>query len=345
MSGVEHHRIVIIGAGISGVGLGVRLLQAGIEDFVICERNESVGGTWFEHTYPGCGCDVPTHLYSYSFARNPGWSRLFPQQHEILAYVRETADRYGVTPHIRFGCEMEHSRWDEATRRWEITVSNRGPGHLAFSADVLVTAIGATAEPADPEIPGLERFKGHRFHSARWDHEHDLTGERVAVIGTGPAAAQFVPKIQPQLEKLTVFQRTPPWVVPHPDRPVPGVERTLYKLLPPLQDVQRNALFAVYEAMGVGFRGQTRLVTAVEAIGRAHLRRQVADPMLREKLTPRYRFGCKRPILSNTFYPALADERSEVVVDPIAKVTPRAIVTRDGSRHEVDTIISAVGYR
>jgi cation diffusion facilitator CzcD-associated flavoprotein CzcO len=336
----EHHRIVIVGAGIAGVGLGVRLLEHGVDDFVICERNPSVGGTWFEHTYPGCGCDIPTHLYSYSFARNPDWSRLFPRQDEILAYVRETADRHGVTPHVRFNCEMEHAAWDEPAGRWRVRTSG---GEL--TADLLVSAIGATAEPDDPDIPGLRRFRGHRFHSARWDHAHDLTGERVAVIGTGPAAAQFVPRIQPDLERLLVFQRTAPWVLPHPDRRLTGVERALYRLAPAVQDLQRNLIFAALEGLGVGFRGRTELIAPLEALGRAHLRRQVSDPVLRDKLTPRYRFGCKRPIMSNTYYPALADERSGVVVDPIAKVTPRAIVTHDGTRHEVDTIIVATGYR
>ncbi len=337
---VEHTRIVIIGAGIAGVGLGVRLLEAGIDDFVLLERNESVGGTWFEHTYPGCACDIPTHLYSYSFARNPNWSRLFPRQHEILAYVRETADRRGVTPHIRLRCEMERSRWDERAGRWRIRTSQG-----ALSCEVLVSAIGATAEPDEPDIPGLDTFAGTRFHSARWNHDHSLDGERVAVIGTGPAAAQFVPLIQPRVGQLTVFQRTPPWVMPHPDRSVSGVERLLYRVAPPLQDAQRNLWFAIYEACGIGFRGRTSLIAPIEALGRAHLRRQIRDPELRAKLTPHYRFGCKRPILSNTYYPALAAPNVSLVTEPILSVDRGAVLTADGARHEVDTIISAIGYR
>jgi len=330
----------VIGAGFAGIGIGAKLLHQGIDDFVICERNDSVGGTWFEHTYPGCGCDIPTHLYSYSFARNPRWTRLFPKQEEILAYVRAIADEHGVTPHVRFGCEMETSEWDEAHSRWHVRTSQ---GEL--TCDVLVSAIGATAEPDEPEIPGLETFAGHRFHSARWDWEHDLAGERVAVIGTGPATAQFVPEIQPEVASLTVFQRTPPWVIPHFDRPVPGAERLLYRLVPQAQDVQRNLFFAMYEACGFGFRGHTELIAPIEALGRSHLRRQVKDLPLREKLTPHYRFGCKRPILSNTYYPALASENAEVVTDPIACVDSGAVVTRDGTRHPVDTIITAIGYR
>ncbi len=336
----SHSRVVITGAGFAGIGLAVRLLHAGEDDFVICERNDSVGGTWFEHTYPGCGCDIPTHLYSFSFARNPNWSRLFPKQQEILAYLRTIVDEHGVTPHIRFGCEMERSEWDEAEGVWRVRTSE---GEL--TCDVLVSAIGATAEPDEPDIEGLERFTGHRFHSARWDWGHDLAGERVAVIGTGPAAAQFVPEIQPQVESLTVFQRTPPWVIPHFDRPVPGAERLFYRLVPQAQDVQRNLFFALYEATGIGFRGRTELVAPIEALGRAHLRRQVRDPELRAKLTPRYRFGCKRPILSNSYYAALARDNADVVTDPIARVDASAVITGDGTRHEVDTIISAIGYR
>ncbi|MEA2123240.1 MAG: hypothetical protein QOI80_22 [Solirubrobacteraceae bacterium] len=336
----EHHRVVCIGAGFAGVGLGVRLLEAGERDFAILERNPSVGGTWYEHTYPGCACDIPTHLYSYSFARNPDWQRLFPRQPEILAYVRRVADERGVTPHIRFECEMERAGWDEADGVWRVSTSR---GEL--TCDVLVSAIGATAEPDEPDIPGLDDFAGHRFHSARWDHDHDLAGERVAVIGTGPAAAQFVPRIQPRVGRLTVFQRTPPWVLPHPDRPVPWLERQAYRLLPVAQDAQRNAMFAVLEGLGIGFRGRTQLIAPLEALGRAHLRRQVSDPVLRAKLTPHYRLGCKRPIMSNRYYPALTAANATVVSDGIERVEAGAIVTRAGERHAVDTIISAIGYR
>jgi cation diffusion facilitator CzcD-associated flavoprotein CzcO len=341
MRNSTHHRVVIIGAGFAGVGMGVRLLERGIGDFAILERNESVGGTWFEHTYPGCGCDIPTSLYSYSFARNPRWSRLFPKQPEILDYVRQIADEYGVTPHIRFNTEMRHSAWDESLGRWRIETVDGAE----LTADVLISAIGATAEPDEPEIEGLDGFAGHRFHSARWDHDHDLTGERVAVIGTGPAAAQFVPRIQPLLSKLTVFQRTPPWVIPHFDRPLAGAEKLLYKLVPPVQDLQRNLFFAMYEATGVGFWGRQELIAPIETLGRAHLRRQVRDPELRAKLMPHYRFGCKRPVLSNTYYPALASDNVQVETSAIQRVENNAILTSDGSRHEVDTIITAIGYR
>jgi cation diffusion facilitator CzcD-associated flavoprotein CzcO len=336
---VSHHRVICIGAGFAGVGLGVKLLERGETDFAILERNPSVGGTWFEHTYPGCACDIPTHLYSYSFARNPDWRRLFPRQPEILDYVRRVADERGVTPYIRFETEMQRAAWDEDENLWRVS-TDRGN----MTCNVLVSAIGATAEPDEPDIDGLDDFAGHRFHSARWDHQHDLTDERVAVIGTGPAAAQFVPRIQPHVGRLNVFQRTPPWVLPHPDRSVTWLERTAYKVLPFAQDAQRNAMFALLEGLGVGFRGRTELIAPIEALGRAHLRRQVADPALRDKLMPRYRFGCKRPIMSNTYYPALTADNAALVTDPIERVEADAIVA-GGRRIEVDTIITAVGYR
>jgi cation diffusion facilitator CzcD-associated flavoprotein CzcO len=331
---------VIIGAGISGIGMGARLLDAGIDDFVICERNDSLGGTWFEHTYPGCACDVPTHLYSYSFARNPNWSRLFPRQDEILDYVRDVAAKHGVVPHVRFGCELVEARWEERAARWRLTTSG---GDL--TADVLVSAVGGTSEPMAPEIPGLSSFRGATFHSARWNHDHDLDGERVAVIGTGPATAQFVPHIQPGVEQLSVFQRTPPWILPHPDRPVPWVERQLYRALPAVQDAHRNLLFLLYEGLGYGFHSEPAVLAPIERIGRSHLRRQVRDPELRAKLTPHYRVGCKRPMMSNTYYPALTQDNAELVTERIEKVTPAGILTADGVEHRADTIIFGTGYR
>ena len=336
----QHHRVVVIGAGFAGIGMAVQLRRHGIDDFVVCERNDQIGGTWFEHTYPGCGCDIPTHLYSYSFARNPNWSRLFPKQVEILDYLHGIVREHGVTDHIRLGCGVEQCRWDDAADLWRVETSE-GP----LTCDVLISAIGATGEPAEPEIPGLDDFTGHRFHSARWDWDHDLTGERVGVIGTGPAAAQFVPKIRRQVEHLTVFQRTPPWVMPHFDRPLLDAERLLYRFVPQAQRVQRRLFFGMYEALGVGFRGRTELVAPLEAIGRRHLRRQITDPVLREKLTPRYRFGCKRPVLSNSYYPALASDNVALVTDPITRVDGDAVVTADGTRHELDTLITAIGYR
>ncbi len=335
-----HHRVVIIGAGISGIGMAVRLKREGIDDVVLLERNHAVGGTWFEHTYPGCACDVPTHLYSYSFARNPNWSRLFPRQDEILSYVRGVADDHGVIPHVRFGTELVEARWDEAASLWRLETSGG-----SLTAEVLISAVGGTAEPHAPDFPGLSTFKGHSFHSARWDHRHTLDGERVAVIGTGPATAQFLPRIAPRVGHVTVMQRTPPWIMPHPDRAVPLPERLLYKLAPAVQDLHRNLLFALYEGLGYGFHSDPRVLRPLEELGNAHRRLQVKDPVLREQLKPRYRLGCKRPMMSNTYYRAFNRPNVTLSTAAIKKVTARGIRTDDGVTHEVDTIIFGTGYR
>lgn len=335
-----HHRVAIIGAGISGIGMAVRLKQAGIDDLVLLERNHAVGGTWFEHTYPGCACDVPTHLYSYSFARNPSWSRLFPRQDEILAYVRGVADDHDVIRHVRFGTELHEARWDADASCWRLRTTT---GEL--SSDLLVSAVGGTAEPHTPAFPGDDTFAGHRFHSARWDHRHDLTGERVAVLGTGPATVQFLPRIAPRAAHVTVFQRTPPWVLPHPDRPVPLPEKLLYRLLPPAQDLHRNLLFALYEGLGYGFHTDQRILRPLEELGNAHRRLQVRDPVLRAQLKPGYRLGCKRPMMSNTYYPALGREDVTLSTAGIERIVPEGIVTADGVTHRVDTIIAGTGYR
>lgn len=337
----EHHRVVIIGAGIAGVGLGARLRQQGIDDFVICERNDEVGGTWLEHTYPGCSCDIPTYLYSYSFAPNPDWTRIFAGQREILAYVQQVADDFGVRPHVRLGCEMHSCSWDEDTRRWHVGTSR---GRL--SCDVLVTAVGAFSEPEFPDVPGWEAFEGEAFHSARWRHDLDLAGTRVAVIGTGAAAVQFVPEIQPRVARLDVYQRTPPWILPHPGRLTSERERRRYRRLPLLQRAQRVALFGALEAAGVAFRRRgARVLPRLERLGRDHLRAQVSDPDLRARLAPAYRLGCKRPMPSDAFYPALQQDNVELVTDPIAEIAPGGIVTAGGTLREADVIIAGTGYR
>ena len=306
---IEHRRVVVIGAGIAGIGLGVRLLRQGIDDFAIFERNASVGGTWFEHTYPGCGCDIPTHLYSYSFARNPRWSRLFPQQHEILAYVRGVADDHGVMPHIRFEHEMERCEWDEDAGCWRVRTSG---GEL--TCDVLVSAIGATAEPAEPEIPG-STSSAAPLPLGPLGPDHDLAGERVAVIGTGPAAAQFVPRIQPHAGRLVVFQRTPPWVLPHARRSSPAPSGCCTGCLPGSAGRAAQRLFALYEATGIGFRGRTELIAPMRRSAARICAGRCATRSCASELTPRYRFGCKRPICPTRGTRRSRPRQCEVVTD------------------------------
>jgi cation diffusion facilitator CzcD-associated flavoprotein CzcO len=336
----SHVRVAIVGAGFSGLGMAIRLRQDGIDDFVVLERAGEVGGTWRDNTYPGCQCDIPSALYSFSFAPNPDWSRFYPLQAEIRQYLRRCAERFGVMPHIRFGREVLGADWDEDSSCWRLQTSG-GP----LSADVLVGGMGGLSQPSVPEIPGLERFQGTVFHSADWNHDHDLTGERVAVIGTGASAVQFVPRIQPLAGRLHVFQRTPSWVMPDPDRPVTSAERFLFSRVPMTQRLLRTLIYLLQEATVLGTIVDRRLSKGLELIARRHLRNQIADPELRAKLTPSYTIGCKRITLSDSYYPALMKPNVELVTDPIAAVTERGIRTADGSERELDTIILGTGFK
>jgi cation diffusion facilitator CzcD-associated flavoprotein CzcO len=333
----QHFNVAIIGAGFAGLGMAIRLQQEGAGSFVILERAGEVGGTWRDNHYPGCCCDVPSHVYSYSFELNPKWTRGFAPQHEILDYLRHCADKYAVRPHIRFGHEVTDAAWDGNSNRWSLD-TNRG----RFTADVLVNAGGALSEPKDPDIPGLDSFQGKTFHSARWDHDHVLAGERVGVIGTGASAIQFVPAIQPEVAKLHLFQRTPPWVIPRFDHEITRVEHALLRI-PFVPALVRGALYWLLESRVVGFRKPWMMKLADRA-GRWQLKRQVPDAELRRKLTPDYVMGCKRILISDNYYPSLTEPNVEVVTDGIAEVRERSIVTTDGRERPVDTIIFGTGF-
>ncbi|MGH2952174.1 MAG: flavin-containing monooxygenase [Solirubrobacterales bacterium] len=335
----EHVRIAIVGAGFGGLGAAIRLLKTGEREFVVLERAGEVGGVWNQNTYPGCQCDVPSHLYSFSFAQNPDWTRTFPLQDELKHYLRRCSEEFGVRPHLRLRCEVTEARWDQEERHWRVETS-LGP----LTADVLVAAPGPLTEPRVPEIPGLDRFEGAKFHSAQWDHDHELAGERVAVIGTGASAIQFVPRIQPEVGRMHVFQRTPPWVMPHTDRPISRLERRLFRRFPALQRLIRRAVYWSRESFVLGFAVERRLMRAPERIARRHLRRQVPDPELRAKLTPDYEFGCKRILLSNDYLPALTRPNVELVTDAVTEVRERSVVTADGTEREVDAIIFGTGF-
>ena len=335
---MSHHRTVIVGAGFSGIGMAVRLLRDGQRDFVLLERADELGGTWRDNTYPGCRCDVPSHLYSFSFAPNPNWSSTFSSQPEILDYLRDVARRYGVIEHVRLDCELQGAEWDEERSAWRLHTS-QGP----MTADVLVCAQGFLSEPKRPEIPGIERFEGSMFHSAQWDHDHDLRGERVAVVGAGASAIQLVPKIQPEVAQLHVYQRTPPWVVPHSNRPMRHVERALYRRLPLAQLAMRAAIYLARESLVLQFRNR-RMRKLATKLAMRQLRQQVPDRELRARLTPRYEIGCKRILPTDEWYPALMQRNVEVVTDGIREVRGRSIVSADGTEREVDSIILATGF-
>lgn len=334
-----HARTVIVGSGFAGLGMAIRLKQQGQHDFVVLERAADIGGTWRDNTYPGCGCDVASQLYSYSFASNPDWSHSYAPQPEILDYLHDVADRYAVGAHLRFRAELLDACWDEDAALWRLRTAR---GEL--TAQVLVAAMGPLSDPAMPELPGLARFAGPAFHSARWDHSVDLRGKRVGVIGTGASAIQFVPQIAAQLSALTVFQRTAPWVLPRTNAPIPPARRRAYRRVPVLQRVARGLRYSGGELLVLGFSGRTALLRLLERQGRALLERQVRDPQLRAKLTPEFALGCKRILFSNTWYPTLADPKSDVVTSPLVEVTPTGVRTADGTLHTLDALIFGTGF-
>jgi cation diffusion facilitator CzcD-associated flavoprotein CzcO len=337
--GVPHVRVAIVGTGFAGLGIAIRLAQCGVTDFLVLERAGDVGGTWRDNTYPGAACDVPSHLYSFSFAPNPTWTRSFSAQAEIHAYLRDCVDRFGIRPHLRFHTEVLAARWDDAAQHWHLQTTT---GEL--TAQVLLGGMGALSEPSIPDLPGLADFTGTVFHSARWDHDHDLTGERVAVVGTGASAIQFVPQIAGTAAHVDVYQRTPAWVVPRLNRRFGPAERAVYRRFPAFQRLMRAAIYWSRESYVLGFTGAPSLMRLPRAVARRHLRRQVSDPRLREILTPDYTVGCKRVLISNDFYPAVARPDVDVVPHGVAEVRTRSIVDADGVERPADTIIFGTGF-
>jgi cation diffusion facilitator CzcD-associated flavoprotein CzcO len=337
----EHVHIAIIGAGFSGIGAAIRLLQRGRHDFVVLERGEDVGGVWRENRYPGCACDVESPLYSFSFAPNPSWSRMFSPQSEILAYLRRCAEEFGVRPYTRLGCMVEEAAWDEQARRWRLT-TNQGP----LTADVIIAGMGALDGPSVPAFRGIERFEGTAFHSAQWpieDPNQPIRGRRVAVVGTGASAIQIVPNIQPEVARLSLFQRTPAWVIPRKDRAFGALERRMFETLPITQKLLRAGLYARHEAALIGFRNPA-VMRLVERLALRYLDAQVPDPKLRAQLRPNFRFGCKRVLLSDNYYPALTQPNVELVGAGIREIVAEGILDTEGRLHELDTIIWATGF-
>ncbi|MFC5722081.1 flavin-containing monooxygenase [Streptomyces gamaensis] len=336
----EHVRVAVIGAGFGGLGAAVRLRREGITDFVVLERAGALGGTWRDNTYPGCACDVPSHLYSFSFAPNPDWPRNFSGQADIWAYMERVADTFGLRPHLRFDTEVRHLRWDGDRLLWEIETSS---GEL--TADVVVSASGPLADPRLPDIPGLGSFPGRVFHSSRWDHDYDLRGKRVAVVGTGASAIQIVPAIQPEVGHLTLFQRTPPWVLPRADRRITAAERALHTRIPATRALRRGLLWGIRELQVGMFAKYPGLLAGAEHTAKAHMRKAISDPALRARLTPGYRIGCKRILLSNDYYPALVRPNVDVVTSALAEVDGSTLIAADGSRAEADAIVLGTGFR
>ena len=331
--------VLVVGAGFSGLGAAIRLAKEGFDDLVVLERGPDVGGTWRDNSYPGAACDVPSHLYSYSFALNPDWSRAFSPQGEIYDYIRKVTHEAGVRDKIRFGVDVTSVDYDESRGRWTVRTSEG-----EYDARVVVLGVGALCEPRLPEIDGVGDFAGPVFHTARWDHSVTLADKRVAVIGTGASAIQVVPSIAPTAAHLDVYQRTAPWVLPRMDRQYPRFERSLYRRVPGLQRAVRALQYASREFQVVGLTRTRAALAPIKALGRAHLAMQVRDRALRARLTPHFEIGCKRILLSNTWYPALARDNVDVVTEPITRVTEGGIVTGDGTEHPADVLVVATGF-
>ena len=334
-----HVRVLVVGAGFGGLAMAIKLAEAGEHDYLVVERGSDVGGTWRDNTYPGAACDVPSQLYSYSFAPNPSWSRSFSPQPEIQSYIRDVAEKSGTLDRFVFDTDFEHAAWDETEHRWHVRTS---AGEL--TADFVVSAAGALSDPKNPEIDGFDSFGGKVFHSARWDHDYDLSGKRVAIIGTGASSIQIVPEIAAKVGRLDVYQRTAPWVIPRNDRDYTRIEKLAFKHLPGIQALYRRAIYWGREMYVPAFTRQPRLAHPAKLMALRNIAKGISDPELREKVTPDYQIGCKRILISNEWYPALDRDNVDLVTEGIERLTPTGIATRDGVEREVDAIIVATGF-
>lgn len=321
--------------------MGIRLKEAGINSFVILESAGTVGGTWRDNDYPGCACDIPSHLYSFSFEQSAAWSRMFPLKDEIWAYLEHCVDKYALAGHLRLNSTVDKAVFDEATLDWTVTTADG----RSVTGRALVSGMGALNRPAYPEIPGLSRFEGRSFHSARWDHGFDLDGKTVAVVGTGASAIQFVPQIADRVGRLLVFQRTPPWIVPKLDRTIYRWEHFLYRHVPLARFLFRYFIYWRQEARGIGFTIDSRLMRRAKNIAMRHLQAQVSNEQLRAKLLPEYTIGCKRILISSDYYPSLQKDNIHLMTNGIRDVTADSIIECNGHEHEVDAIILATGFR
>jgi cation diffusion facilitator CzcD-associated flavoprotein CzcO len=333
--------IAIIGAGFAGIAMAIRLKQANIHEFTIFERAFEIGGTWRDNSYPGAACDVPSHVYSLSFAQSPDWSRAFAESGEIQSYLLDLVATWRLRPHLRLDCAITEACFDETSGSWSLSTSD---GDVA-TARVVVSGVGGLVDPAFPDIKGRDSFEGELFHTARWNHDYDLLGKRVAVIGTGASAVQVVPAIAPQVAKLSVFQRTPGWVMPKLDKKYSEREKRFYARFPLALRLSRFLKYWLSELTGpLVFLDSKRLSAIGEMASRRHLRDSVKDPELRAKLEPDFQFGCKRVLISNDYWSAFEREQVELVTEPIEQIRPDGIQTTDGTLHEADAIIFATGF-
>jgi cation diffusion facilitator CzcD-associated flavoprotein CzcO len=333
--------VLIIGAGFSGLCMGIKLLEAGMNSFLIIEKSADIGGTWWDNRYPGCACDIPSHLYSFSFEPSTDWTRMYPGQQEIHAYLKRCAEKYKLSPYIRLNTRFCEAVWDEAAGEWHATTRDGA----RIRARVLVSGMGALHVPHYPEIKGLDRFQGPGFHSSNWDHSVDLAGKNVAVIGTGASAIQFVPQIAPRVGKLYLFQRTPAWIVPRLDFAFSEKWKRRFRTIPLTRWALRQFIFWRQEFRVLGFLGNETIRKKAEEIAHRHRERHVADPKIRGALTPNYQLGCKRVLVSDDYYPTLNRSNVELVTERIAEVHEHSIVTQDGVKRPIDVLIYGTGFR
>jgi cation diffusion facilitator CzcD-associated flavoprotein CzcO len=333
--------VLIIGAGFSGICMGIKLREAGVNSFLIIEKSADIGGTWWDNRYPGCACDIPSHLYSFSFEPSTEWTRMYPGQQEIHAYLKRVVERHELAPNIRLNTRFCEAAWDETTGEWLATTQDG----LRIRAHVLVSGMGALHVPRYPEIKGIERFKAPAFHSANWDHSVQLEGKNVAVVGTGASAIQFVPQIAPRVGKLHLFQRTPPWIVPRLDFAFSEEWKRRFRNIPLTRWALRQFIFWRQEFRVLGFLGNESIRKKAEEIALQHLARQMEDPKMRAALTPDYQLGCKRVLVSDDFYPTLNRSNVELVTDAIAEVREHSVITQDGVERPIDVLIYGTGFR
>ncbi|MGX1809444.1 flavin-containing monooxygenase [Nocardia sp. NPDC055321] len=333
--------VAVIGAGFAGIGAAIRLRQKGITDFAIFERDARVGGTWRDNTYPGAACDIPSRLYSFGFAPNPDWSHTYSGSGEILGYIESMVEKFGIRPYIRFGHTVTGMVFDETSGLWDISF---GAGRRKVKARTVIVASGPLSNASFPKMPGIDGYEGHKIHSARWDHDYDFAGKKVAVIGTGASAVQIIPELVKSAASVKVFQRTPGWVLPRVNRRTNAVTKQLYRQAPLTQKLARDAWFWGHESVALGVVWTSPLTRVVESVALAHLRSQVRDPWLRRQLTPDFRAGCKRLLISNDYYPALQRENCKLITWPIAQLSPNGIRTAEGIEHQADCIVFATGF-
>ena len=337
---VQHSQVLIIGAGFAGLGMAIRLRQAGFRDIAILERGQQVGGTWRDNQYPGAACDIPSNLYSYSFAPNPNWSRSYSGSHEILAYIHSMVQDFELAPHIRFNQNVTGLAFDQKQMVWRATTEQGG----LFSARAVVMASGPLSNCSLPNIPGIDSYQGHKIHSARWDHSYEFKGKKVAVVGTGASAVQIIPELVKEADHLTVFQRTPGWVLPRVDLETPEWNKTLFRSLPAAQFMTRQALYGAHEAMALALIWQSPLTSVAERVAKIHLHNQVKDRWLRRQLTPDFRIGCKRVLMTNDYYPALQQSNCKLITWPIVRMSEAGIRTVEGIEHQFDCVVFATGF-